>query len=88
MFRNPEKSLILVNASTSEPGLTNNALGSHNLPQIMPNRDSTMKKLAMLVFDGKNLRGWIARCERFFRHRRFSDAKKLELVSMSLEDLC
>ncbi|XP_010445504.1 PREDICTED: uncharacterized protein LOC104728178 [Camelina sativa] len=47
-------------------------------------RESLLKNVEMPLFDGTEAYSWIARVERFFRMGGFTDADRLELVSVSL----
>ena len=47
-------------------------------------RENLLKNVDMPLFDGTDTYSWVARVERFFRMRGFSETDRLELVSVSL----
>ncbi|KAJ4889334.1 Retrotrans_gag domain-containing protein [Raphanus sativus] len=84
-YLNPSKQLIQVNGGNSEPGGSDTLLGYRRITDIMPDRDSLIRKVDMPMFDGKHPYGWIARMENFFRVGQYSEHQKLELIALSLE---
>lgn len=84
-YRNPSKQPIQVNKRISEPSGSDTTLGYQRTREIMPDRDSLVRKLDMPLFDGKHPYGWIARMENFFRVGQYPEHQKLELIALSLE---
>uniref|UniRef100_A0A1J3JNV3 Transposon Ty3-G Gag-Pol polyprotein n=1 Tax=Noccaea caerulescens TaxID=107243 RepID=A0A1J3JNV3_NOCCA len=52
---------------------------------LLASRESLLRKIDLPVFEGHMPYGWLCRVERYFRVGQYSEAEKLELVSLSLE---
>ncbi|CAA7049615.1 unnamed protein product [Microthlaspi erraticum] len=61
------------------------SMACQGISGALANRESMLRKIDMLVFDGRLPYGWIARVERFFRLGQYSEEDKLGLVSLCLD---
>lgn len=62
-----------------------NVMEPENVSPILVNRRDLVRRVEMPIFEGINAYGWIARVERFFRLNDYTEAEKLDLVSLSLD---
>uniref|UniRef100_A0A1J3EGU1 Retrotransposon gag domain-containing protein n=3 Tax=Noccaea caerulescens TaxID=107243 RepID=A0A1J3EGU1_NOCCA len=66
-----------------EPG--NGQLGYRGMSNILANRNHVLKKIELPQLDGSSPYGWISLAERFFRLGNYTDAERLDLLSVSLQ---
>lgn len=82
--RSPTNSQNRVRDSELEPGRSLRSDANRDRPRLIDNRDSLIRRIELPLFDGEDAYGWIALAERYFRIGGYSEATKLELVSVSL----
>ena len=82
--RSPTNSQNQVRDSELEPGRSLRSDANRDRPRLIDNRDSLIRRIELPFFNGEDVYGRIALAERYFWIGGYSEATKLELVSVSL----
>ena len=73
-----------VRDSDLEPGRSFRSDAVRDRPPLIDDRDGLIRRIELPLFNGDDSYGWIALVERYFRIGGYSEAMKIELVSISL----